>query len=155
MPISANQPAPEFNLSDENGNLRSLGEFRGKPVILYFYPKDDTPGCTVEACNFRDDFSVYQENGVVILGISPDTAKSHTKFIKKFSLPFPLLADPDHKVADAYGVWGPKKFMGKEYEGIYRTTFLIGPNGDILKVFEKVKPEGHSAEVLGALKALA
>jgi thioredoxin-dependent peroxiredoxin len=155
MPISANQPAPEFNLSDENGNMRSLAEFRGQPVILYFYPKDDTSGCTVEACNFRDDYSVYQENGVVILGISPDNAKSHTKFIKKFSLPFPLLADPEHKIADAYGVWGPKKFMGKAYEGIYRTTFLIGPNGNIIKVFENVKPDGHSAEVLGVLKTLA
>ncbi|MBE0697924.1 MAG: thioredoxin-dependent thiol peroxidase [Anaerolineaceae bacterium] len=155
MPIQANQPAPEFNLADEKGNIRSLAEFRGQAVVLYFYPKDDTPGCTVEACNFRDDYSAYQENGVVILGISPDTVKSHTKFKDKFNLPFPLLADPDHKTADAYGVWGPKKFMGKAYEGILRTTFLIGPNGDIVKVFENVKPAGHSAQVLGALKESA
>ena len=152
MPISPNQPAPDFNLPDENGKMRSLAEFRGQPVILYFYPKDDTPGCTVEACNFRDDYSTYKENGVVILGVSPDTSKSHTKFINKFSLPFPLLADADHKVAEAYGVWGPKKFMGREYEGIHRTTFLIGPEGNILKVFENVKPDGHSGQVLNALK---
>ena len=152
MPISANQPAPEFALPDQDGLIRTLAEFRGKPVVLYFYPKDDTPGCTVEACNFRDDYSVYEDAGVVILGISPDTAKSHTKFKNKFNLPFTLLADEDHKVADAYGTWGPKKFMGREYEGILRTTFLIGPQGDILKVFENVKPDGHSAEVLSTLK---
>lgn len=152
MPISANQPAPDFNLADETGALRSLAEFRGKPVVLYFYPKDDTPGCTVEACNFRDNYSVYQENGVVILGVSPDAPKAHTKFKQKFSLPFPLLADTDHAVALAYGVWGPKKFMGKAYDGIYRTTFLIGPQGDILRVFENVKPEGHAAQVLAALQ---
>lgn len=155
MPISANQPAPDFSLTDENGNVRSLAEFRGKPVVLYFYPKDDTPGCTVEACNFRDDYSTYEQAGVTILGISPDTAKSHTKFKNKFNLPFTLLADEDHKVADAYGVWGPKKFMGREYEGILRTTFLIGPQGNILKVFENVKPDGHSGEVLAALQQIA
>jgi len=155
MPISANQPAPEFSLSDENGTIRSLAEFRGKPVVLYFYPKDDTPGCTKEACNFRDNYSEYEAAGVTILGISPDTAKSHTKFKDKFSLPFTLLADPDHKVADAYGVWGPKKFMGREYEGILRTTFVIGPEGNIVKVFENVKPDGHSKEVLTALQQIA
>lgn len=155
MPISLKQPAPDFNLPDENGNARSLSEFRGQPVVLYFYPKDDTPGCTTEACNFRDDYSVYQENGVVILGVSPDTSKSHAKFKQKFNLPFPLLADAEHKIAEAYGVWGPKKFMGREFMGILRTTFLIGPNGDILKVFENVKPNGHSAQVLDALKESA
>lgn len=155
MAIAANQPAPDFSLQDENGKVRTLGEFRGQPVVLYFYPKDDTPGCTTEACNFRDDYHVYEENGVVILGVSPDTAKSHTKFKAKFHLPFTLLADADHKIADAYGVWGPKKFMGKEYEGIHRTTFLIGADGTIVKVFENVKPEGHSAEVLAALKQSA
>ncbi len=155
MPISLKQPAPDFSLPDENGNARSLSEFRGQPVVLYFYPKDDTPGCTTEACNFRDDYSVYQENGVVILGVSPDTSKSHAKFKQKFNLPFPLLADAEHKIAEAYGVWGPKKFMGREFMGILRTTFLIGPNGDILKVFENVKPNGHSAQVLDALKESA
>jgi thioredoxin-dependent peroxiredoxin len=152
MPISAKQPAPEFTLKDENGVERSLKDFRGQPVVLYFYPKDDTPGCTTEACNFRDDYHVYAENGVTILGVSPDSPKSHTKFKEKFHLPFTLLADEGHKIADAYGVWGPKKFMGKEYEGIYRTTFLIGPDGQIVKVFENVKPDGHSKEVLEALQ---
>ena len=151
MPISENQPAPAFSLLDENGKLRTLEEFRGKPVVLYFYPKDDTPGCTTEACNFRDDYSVYEDAGVVILGVSPDTSKSHTKFKNKFSLPFTLLADDGHQIADAYGVWGPKKFMGREYEGILRTTFLIGPDGNIVKVFENVKPDHHSKEVLAAL----
>jgi peroxiredoxin Q/BCP len=127
MPISANQPAPDFALADQTGAVRKLSEFRGQPVVLYFYPKDDTPGCTTEACNFRDDYHIYQENGIVILGVSPDSAKSHTKFIQKFELPFTLLADEDHKVCEQYGVWGPKKFMGREYEGVLRTTFLIGP----------------------------
>lgn len=152
MPIAANQPAPDFALQDENGTVRKLEDFRGQPLVLYFYPKDDTAGCTTEACSFRDDYHVYEENGVVILGVSPDNAKSHTKFKKKFDLPFSLLADEGHKIADAYGVWGPKKFMGKTYDGIYRTTFLIGPDGNIIKVFENVKPEGHSAQVLAALK---
>ena len=155
MAISANQPAPEFALPDENGVVRSLSEFRGKPVVLYFYPKDNTQGCTVEACNFRDDYHIYEEKGIVILGVSPDTAKSHTKFKNKFELPFTLLADEGHKVCDLYGVWGPKKFMGKSYEGVLRTTFLIGPDGNILKVFENVKPDGHSAQVLAALKEAA
>lgn len=152
MPISANQPAPDFALQDENGQVRRLSDYRGQPLVLYFYPKDDTPGCTVEACNFRDDYHVYEEAGVPILGVSPDSPKSHTKFKQKFNLPFTLLADEDHAVANAYGVWGLKKFMGKEYEGILRTTFLIGPDGQIVKVFENVKPDGHSAEVLAVLK---
>ena len=153
MPIQANQPAPEFNLPDETGTMHSLADFHGKPVLLYFYPKDDTPGCTTEACNFRNDYPEYQKAGVEILGISPDLVKSHVKFKEKYNLPFRLLADEGHKVADAYGVWGTKKMMGREYEGIYRTTFLIGPDGNILKVYENVKPEGHSAEVLSALNA--
>ena len=153
MALSSNIPAPEFSLPDENGVVRSIQEFRGKPVVLYFYPKDDTPGCTTEACNFRDDYHVYDEQGVVILGVSPDSSKSHTKFKSKYHLPFPLLADEDHKVCDLYGAWGPKKFMGKEYEGVLRTTFLIGPDGTIIKVWEGVKPEGHSKEILEALAA--
>lgn len=153
MALSSNIPAPEFSLPDENGTLRSIKDFRGKPVVLYFYPKDDTPGCTTEACNFRDDYHVYDEQGVVILGVSPDSSKSHTKFKSKYHLPFPLLADEDHKVCDLYGAWGPKKFMGKEYEGVLRTTFLIGPDGSIIKVWEGVKPEGHSKEILDALAA--
>jgi thioredoxin-dependent peroxiredoxin len=151
MPISANQPAPEFVLLDENGTQRSLTDYRGKPVILYFYPKDDTPGCTTEACNFRDDYSAYEKADVVILGVSPDSPKSHTKFKAKYQLPFTLLADEDHKVAEMYGVWGPKKYMGREYEGIFRTTFLIDPEGNVKQVFEDVKPADHSAQVLQAL----
>ena len=152
MPISANQPAPDFSLPDETGTLRKLSEFRGKPVVLYFYPKDDTPGCTTEACNFRDEYHVYAENGVVVLGVSPDDAKSHTKFKEKYHLPFTLLADEGHKICELYGVWGEKKFMGKTHIGVLRTTFLIGPDGSILKVFENVKPDGHANEVFAALK---
>lgn len=152
MPISASIPAPDFTLVDDSGTPRSLSDYRGQTVVLYFYPKDDTPGCTTEACNFRDDYSAYQQAGVVILGISPDSPKSHAKFKAKFNLPFPLLADDEHRVCDLYGVWGRKKFMGREYDGVFRTTFLIGPDGVIVKVFENVKPADHSAEVLGAVK---
>jgi peroxiredoxin Q/BCP len=153
MPISANQPAPNFVLKDENGVERSLADYKGKPVILYFYPKDDTPGCTTEACSFRDDYSAYEEAGVTILGVSPDSPKSHTKFKAKYNLPFTLLTDEDHQVAELYGVWGPKKFMGREYEGIYRTTFLIDAGGNVQQVFENVKPAEHSAELLETLQS--
>lgn len=151
MPIPAGIPAPEFELFDDTNTLRKLSDFRGENVVLYFYPADDTPGCTKEACNFRDDYSAYEKAGVVILGVSPDTVASHVKFKKKFQLPFPLLADEGHKVCDLYQVWGPKKFMGKAYEGVLRTTFLIDGNGIIQKVFESVRPAEHSAEVLAAL----
>ena len=150
MPISSGIPAPEFELPDDTNTMRKLSDFRGKNVVLYFYPKDDTPGCVKEACNFRDDYSAYQKENIVILGVSPDDVESHVKFKKKFDLPFPLLADEGHKISDEYGVWGPKKFMGREYEGILRTTFLIDGNGDIIKVFENVRPAEHSAEVLSA-----
>jgi peroxiredoxin Q/BCP len=151
MPIQANIHAPDFSLLDETSVPRKLSDYEGKPVVLYFYPKDDTPGCTTEACAFRDDYSVYTAAGVVILGVSPDSPKSHTKFKEKFHLPFTLLADEDHSVCNLYGVWGPKKFMGREYEGVLRTTFVIGPDGMLVKVFEGVKPDGHSAEVLESL----
>ena len=154
MPISAGIPAPDFAALDENGSPRRLKDFHGKAVILYFYPADDTPGCTKEACNFRDDYSAYQQAGVTILGVSPDTVNSHIKFKAKYNLPFPLLADADHKICDAYGVWGPKKMMGREYEGVLRTTFLIDKQGNIAHVFENVRPAEHSAEVLKALKSL-
>ena len=154
MPITANIPAPNFELQDDTGATRKLSDFRGQPVILYFYPADDTPGCTKEACNFRDDYSQYQKATVTILGVSPDSVKSHAKFKSKYGLPFPLLADEGHKVCDAYGVWGPKKMMGREYEGVLRTTFLIDSKGNIARVFENVKPSEHSAEVLGALQSL-
>lgn len=151
MKIDVGMDAPEFELKDENGTVRRLADFRGKPVVLYFYPKDDTPGCTKEACSFRDDTSAFDEAGVAILGVSPDSVQSHQKFKTKYHLTFPLLADDGHRVADAYGVWGPKKFMGREYEGILRTTFLIGPDGKIVRVFENVKPAEHAKEVLAAL----
>jgi len=151
MKLADGDQAPNFTLNDQNGQQQSLADYRGKHVVLYFYPKDDTPGCTKEACNFRDDFRAYQEAGVVILGVSPDDPKSHTKFIDKFHLPFDLLADEGHQVSDLYGVWGPKKFMGREYEGVHRTTFLIDRDGAIKKVFENVKPDGHSLEVLAAI----
>ena len=155
MPIPAGIVAPDFTLEDESGTPRRLSEYRGSPVVLYFYPKDDTPGCTKEACNFRDDYSAYQQTGVVILGVSPDNAKSHIKFKAKYDLPFLLLADEGHQVCLQYGVWGPKKFMGKEYEGVLRTTFLIDAAGRIARVFENVKPDQHSSEILAALKELA
>ncbi len=151
MPLSSGIPAPDFELLDDTNTPRKLSDFRGRNVILYFYPEDDTPGCTKEACNFRDDYSAYEKAGVVILGVSPDTVASHVKFKNKFKLPFPLLADIGHKVCDLYGVWGPKKFMGKQYEGVLRTTFLIDENGNIVKVFESVRPAEHSTEVLSAL----
>ena len=153
MPISAGIPAPDFELLDDTNALRKLSDFRGRNVVLYFYPADDTPGCTREACNFRDDYSAYQKADVVILGVSPDDVAAHVKFKRKFQLPFPLLADEGHKVCDLYKVWGPKKFLGKEYEGVLRTTFLIDGNGNIVKVFEKVRPAEHSAEVLSAFDA--
>ncbi|MCJ7513128.1 MAG: thioredoxin-dependent thiol peroxidase [Anaerolineales bacterium] len=144
-------PAPDFALLDDHGQQVRLSGFRGRPVVLYFYPKDDTPGCTIEACGFRDQFEVYGRNAIVILGISPDLVASHARFRDKFSLPFPLLADEGHTVASAYGVWGPKTFMGRSYEGVHRTTFLIGPDGRLLRSYENVKPEGHSAQILADL----
>jgi peroxiredoxin Q/BCP len=151
MPISENIPAPDFELLDDTNTKRKLSDFRGKNVILYFYPKDDTPGCTKEACNFRDDYSAYEKAGVVILGVSPDTVESHVKFKKKFQLQFPLLSDEGHVVCDLYGTWGPKKFLGKEYEGVLRTTFLIDENGNIKKVYEDVRPAEHSNQLLADL----
>jgi len=151
MPISAGIPAPEFELLDDAGKPRKLSDFRGKNVILYFYPADDTPGCTKEACNFRDDYSAYERAGVVILGVSPDSVESHVKFKQKFQLQFPLLADVGHKVCDLYSVWGPKKFVGKSYEGVLRTTFLIDGAGIIKHVYENVRPAEHSQELLTEL----
>jgi peroxiredoxin Q/BCP len=152
MPISAGISAPDFILIDDAGVSRRLSDYRGQSLVLYFYPKDDTPGCTTEACNFRDDYSAYVEAGVIILGVSPDSQKSHAKFKQKFQLPFPLLADEQHEVCDAYGVWGQKKFMGREYMGVARTTFVIASDGKIKKVFMDVKPADHSQQVLAAIK---
>lgn len=146
--------APDFELLDENGILHKLSDYAGAPLVLYFYPKDDTPGCTTEACNFRDNYSAYEKANTKILGVSTDSVKSHKKFKEKYHLPFPLLSDPDHKVVEQYGVWTEKKMMGKKYMGIARTTYLIDKNGKIAKVFEGVKPSEHSREVLEVLKAL-
>jgi len=151
MPISAGIPAPDFDLLDDVSTHHKLSDYAGKNVVLYFYPKDDTPGCTTEACNFRDDYSAYEKADVVVLGVSPDSVKSHAKFKAKFQLQFPLLADDDHKVCDLYGVWGLKKKMGREYEGVFRTTFLIDPDGTIKKVYEDVRPAEHSKEILADL----
>jgi len=152
MPIpEAGRPAPDFELPDHEGKSTRLSQFRGQSVVLYFYPRDDTPGCTKEACAFRDDESAYQKAGAVVLGVSPDPPDSHARFRSKFGLPFPLLADVDKKVSRLYGVWGKKKMMGREYFGVKRSTFVIGPDGVIRRVFEGVRPDGHSQEVLEAL----
>jgi peroxiredoxin Q/BCP len=142
--------APNFTTTDADGKTVKLKDLRGKKVVLYFYPKDDTPGCTKEACSFRDAFAKYKKRGIEVLGISPDTEKSHKKFADKYKLPFTLLADKDHAIADAYGTYGQKKFMGRTYMGILRTTFLIDEKGKIKKVFDKVKPDEHASEVLEA-----
>jgi len=142
--------APAFKTKDANGETVSLKELRGQKVVLYFYPKDDTPGCTKEACSFRDAFSQYKQKGIAVLGVSPDSEASHQKFVTKYKLPFTLLADTDRSIAEAYGVWGEKKFMGRTYMGVHRTTFLIDEKGKIKKIFEKVKPEDHANEVLKA-----
>ncbi|HKV34211.1 MAG TPA: thioredoxin-dependent thiol peroxidase [Pyrinomonadaceae bacterium] len=142
--------APAFKTTDANGEAVSLKDLKGQKVVLYFYPKDDTPGCTKEACSFRDAWGKFKKQGITVLGVSPDSEASHKKFETKYKLPFTLLADKDHAIADAYGVWGEKKFMGRTYMGVLRTTFLIDEKGKIKKVFEKVKPEDHASEVLEA-----
>ena len=142
--------APAFKTKDANGESISLKDLRGQKVVLYFYPKDDTPGCTKEACSFRDAFSKFKKQGIAVLGVSPDSEASHKKFTAKYKLPFTLLADTDRAIAEAYGLWGEKKFMGRTYMGVYRTTFLIDEKGKIKKVFDKVKPEDHAGEVLDA-----
>ncbi len=144
--------APDFTLESDGSGPVSLSDFRGKKVVLYFYPKDDTPGCTTEACNFRDDYSALAAAGAVVLGVSPDSIKSHRSFKNKYELPFLLLSDPDHKVADAYGAWGPKKMMGKSYVGIIRSTFVIDETGKLMRAFPKVDVKQHSQEVLAVLR---
>ncbi len=153
MTITIGRKAPAFSLPTDTGETVSLESLRGKPVVLFFYPKDDTPGCTTEACEFRDSWKAVQRTGAVVLGVSPDGVDSHRRFREKFSLPFPLLADQDHAVAEAYGAWGEKSMYGKKYYGVLRTTFIIDPAGSVRRVFEKVKPVGHAAEVLEALSA--
>jgi thioredoxin-dependent peroxiredoxin len=148
--IKEGSTAPAFKTKDANSETVSLKDFRGQKVVLYFYPKDDTPGCTKEACSFRDAFSQFKKKGIAVLGVSPDSEASHKKFETKYKLPFTLLADTDRSIAEAYGVWGEKKFMGRTYMGVNRTTFLIDEKGKIKKIFEKVKPEDHASEVLEA-----
>lgn len=143
--------APAFSLPADDGSTVSLESLAGHVVVLYFYPKDDTSGCTVEACEFRDNYSGVKKAGAVVLGVSPDPVSSHAKFIKKLGLPFHLLADVDHTVAEAYGAWGQKSMYGRKYMGILRSTFVIDGTGRVAKVFEKVKPKGHGAEVLEAV----
>jgi peroxiredoxin Q/BCP len=143
--------APAFTAATNGGGSVSLAELKGKNVILYFYPKDDTPGCTKEACAFRDHYAAFKKRGAVVLGVSVDPVKAHDKFVEKYQLPFTLLADVDKKIVEAYGVWGQKTFMGRKYLGVHRVTFLIGPDGTIKKIWPKVKPEEHAAEVLAAL----
>jgi peroxiredoxin Q/BCP len=150
--LQPNTPAPEFTLPADDGREVSLADYRGRKVVLYFYPKDDTPGCTTEACGFRDDHGAILAAGAAVLGVSPDPVKSHVKFKVKFSLPFALLSDPDHRVAEMYGAWGEKKMYGKEYEGILRTTYIIDEKGTITHVFPNVKVSEHSGEVLAALR---
>ena len=143
--------APEFTLPDENGTEISLSQFKGKKVVIYFYPKDDTPGCTKEACNFRDNYDAILGKGAVVIGISPDDETSHEKFKSKFDLPFYLLADPEKQVIQAFGAWGEKKMYGKSYEGVLRSTFVIGEDRSVIKAWPKVKPDEHAEEVLGVL----
>jgi peroxiredoxin Q/BCP len=147
-------PAPEFTLPDQDGQTHTLSQHRGSYVLLYFYPKDETPGCTKEACVLRDAMPDLHALNAKVFGISTDSVQSHKKFAEKYGLPFTLLADEQKEVVNLYGVWGTKKFMGKEFEGTSRTSFLIGPDGTILKVYENVKPEEHAGEVMADLKAL-
>ena len=149
--LKRGDPAPDFTLTTGDGATVRLKDLRGKPVVLYFYPKDDTPGCTAEACFFRDLLPEFEKKGAAVYGISADSEKSHSKFSTKYGLTFPLLSDPDHSVATAYASWGLKKFMGREYLGIKRNTFLIDGEGKIARVWEKVKPQEHAAEVLAEI----
>ena len=137
------EKAPDFALKDEKGKIHKLSDYRGKKVVLYFYPKDDTPGCTVQACDFRDHLKDFEKKNVVVLGVSPDDEHSHKKFIEKYKIPYTLLCDIDHKVLQMYGVWGEKQFMGKASMGLIRSTFIIDESGNVLKMFYKVNPEAH------------
>jgi thioredoxin-dependent peroxiredoxin len=150
--IEEGSPAPDFELTSDSGETVKLSSLRGKPVVLYFYPKDDTPGCTTQACGIRDSYREFEQAGAVVLGVSPDDEKSHVKFRKKHELPFTLLADTEHEVAERYGVWGEKKFMGRTYMGVKRWTFVIAEDGTVKKVFPDVKPAEHADNVLAVLR---
>jgi peroxiredoxin Q/BCP len=151
--IHEGSPAPDFALASDSGERVTLSQFRGSPVVLYFYPKDDTPGCTAQACGIRDAWGEFQRAGAVVLGVSPDDERSHVKFKEKYDLPFALLTDTDHKVADEYGAWGEKTFAGKTYEGVLRSTFVIDTEGNVAKELRDVKPATHADDVLAALSS--
>lgn len=152
LKLKEGDPAPAFTAPTNGGGTISLEELRGKNVVLFFYPKDNTPGCTTEACGIRDNFADLKKLGVVVLGVSTDSVKSHDKFVQKFQLPFTLVSDGDKKIVESFGVWGPKTFMGVKYMGTSRVTFLIGPDGRIRKIWPKVKPANHAAEILAAIR---
>jgi peroxiredoxin Q/BCP len=151
--VAEGQPAPDFELKTDSGETVHLADLRGQTVVLYFYPRDDTPGCTKQACGIRDAWDAFRESGAAVFGISPDDERSHAKFKDKYGLPFALLADPDHRVAEEYGFWGERSFAGKNYMGIERSTVVIAPDGTVAKVFRKVKPDEHAAQVLDALSS--
>ena len=153
--VEPGQPAPDFSLESNQGGRVSLADLRGKPVVLYFYPKDDTPGCTTQACDLRDSWTEFERRGASVLGVSPDSVDSHEEFSKKFSLPFPLLADPDHAVAEAYGAWGEKKNYGRTYQGIIRSGFVIAADGTLAAVKRNVKADRHREWALAELDRLA
>ena len=149
--VEEGKPAPDFELTSDEGQTVRLSELRGQPVVVYFYPRDDTPGCTAQACGIRDNYEAFGERGATVLGISPDDESSHVKFKQKYGLPFTLLADPDHRVADDYGVWGERSMYGKTYRGIERSTFVIDADGNVAKIMRRVKPDTHAQQVLEAL----
>ncbi len=149
--LKVGDKAPDFEVKDQNGKVHRLGDYKGKMIAIYFYPKDMTPGCTAQACDLRDNEAALLKKNIHVIGVSADDEKRHAKFVEKYSLPFPLLADTDLKMINAYGVWGPKKFMGKEYDGIHRTTFLIDENGKIKEIIEKVKTKEHAGQLFDAL----
>jgi thioredoxin-dependent peroxiredoxin len=149
--VEEGKPAPDFTLTSDSGETVKLSDLRGKPVVLYFYPKDDTPGCTAQACGIRDDYGQFEKRGAVVLGVSPDDESSHVKFKEKYGLPFTLLADPTHEVSEEYGVWKEKNYAGKTYMGVERSTFLIDSKGTVTKVMRRVKPDTHADDVLAAL----
>jgi peroxiredoxin Q/BCP len=149
--VEEGKPAPDFELASDGGEHVKLSDFRGKPVVLYFYPKDDTPGCTTQACGIRDVYADFRERGAVVLGVSPDDEGSHVKFKEKYSLPFTLLADPGHEVAEQYGVWKERNLYGKKSMGIERSTFVIDADGKVAKAMRRVKPDTHAADVLAVL----
>jgi peroxiredoxin Q/BCP len=151
--VEEGKPAPEFELASDSGDTVKLSSLRGKQVVVYFYPKDDTPGCTTQACGIRDAYGEFERAGAVVLGVSPDDESSHLRFKEKYELPFTLLADPDHRVSEAYGVWGEKSYGGRTYMGVERSTFVIGEDGTVKKVMRKVKPDTHADDVLAVLGA--